>query len=130
MSVPLWPFSTTDALDCLRSWIDSRAQFVELSPTSCRAYQRLRPLNAEAVPYYEAMRCLRFLVEASERRLARAGPLVPPSRHPMPSPPRRAEGILRRFREISGVTLTLPLAPRRRNIRDDSAGRLLPRSTT
>jgi aminoglycoside phosphotransferase (APT) family kinase protein len=73
-----------------------------------RAYRRLRRVDPEAIRYFEAMRCLRFLVEASERCLIDSGLLPPNSKRGMFERPRRAIGVIRRFREITGLTLSLP----------------------
>jgi aminoglycoside phosphotransferase (APT) family kinase protein len=73
-----------------------------------REYQKLRPLDLDAVRYYEALRCLGFMIEGSEHLLADAGRL---ERRTKPNPFRdrgQLAGIARRFEEISGVTVELP----------------------
>jgi aminoglycoside phosphotransferase (APT) family kinase protein len=73
-----------------------------------RAYSGERALDLDAVRYYEALRTLGFAVEAGEKRQQRGGILPPDTR------PSAFEGshvlsrILRRLREITGVTPALP----------------------
>jgi len=75
-----------------------------------RTYQRLRPVDGDAIHYYEAMRCLGFLVEAGEHRQADLGVFARPQKPTAFGAPRTVRGIIARFREITGVALT-PLAP-------------------
>ena len=72
------------------------------------AYRRLRPIDSGAVRYYEAMRCLGFLVEAGEHRQADLGVIATPMKPTAFGAPRTVRGIVARFREITGVELALP----------------------
>jgi aminoglycoside phosphotransferase (APT) family kinase protein len=73
-----------------------------------RAYRQLRNLDESAVRYYEALRCIGFLVEAGEHlRAARDG--VPPPEKPTAfSGPRTVRNIVRRIRELTGVNVSVP----------------------
>jgi len=72
------------------------------------AYRRLRPIDRGATRYYEAMRCLGFLVEAGEHRQADLGVIARPEKPTAFGAPRTVGGIIARFREITGVELALP----------------------
>jgi aminoglycoside phosphotransferase (APT) family kinase protein len=75
-----------------------------------REYQKQRPLDMDAVRYYEALRCFGFMAEGGEHLLAKAGRLDLPIK-PNPFGDRRQlEGIARRFEEITGVKVELPTA--------------------
>jgi len=73
-----------------------------------RAYQRQRHLNPKAVRYYEALRLLGFLTESSEHRLADAGIIERPAKPTAFAAPHVIKGIISRFRQITGTTLTVP----------------------
>jgi aminoglycoside phosphotransferase (APT) family kinase protein len=75
------------------------------------AYRRLRSVNPEAMKYYEALRCVVELAWVGERRLADAGVIEPRSGpNPWGAPP-ATNRLVSHFREITGVTLTLPAVP-------------------
>lgn len=72
------------------------------------AYRRQRPVDSEAIRYYEALRCTFELVWVAERRLADAG-VIEPRSGPNPwGAPRPTNRLIAHFRKISGITLTLP----------------------
>jgi aminoglycoside phosphotransferase (APT) family kinase protein len=73
-----------------------------------RAYQRLRKLDEGAVRYYEALRCLGFLVEAGEHRQGDLGVIARPEKPTAFGAPRTVSGIVARFREITGVDISIP----------------------
>lgn len=73
-----------------------------------RAYTDLRPLDMQAVRYYEALHCLGFLVEAGEHQQAVAGIVPPIDKLTAFGAPRTISGIKRRFAQITGLELTLP----------------------
>ena len=73
-----------------------------------KAYTEVLPLDMDAVRYYEALRCLGFLIEEGQYQQALAGVLPPlPRPSPFHAKPVR-DGIVRRVRAITGVTVTLP----------------------
>jgi aminoglycoside phosphotransferase (APT) family kinase protein len=72
------------------------------------AYRRLRPVDAGAVRYYEALRCLASLVWAGEHR-AGAGRGVDLGPNPWAAP-RESKRLIKHFRSISSVELSLPPA--------------------
>ena len=72
------------------------------------AYQRLHPLDLAAVRYFEAMRCLGFLLEAGQQRQADLGVIARPEKPTAFGSQRVVDGIIRRVDEITGLTLTLP----------------------
>ena len=72
------------------------------------AYQRLHPLDLAAVRYFEAMRCLVFLLEAGQQRQADLGVIARPEKPTAFGSQRVVDGIIRRVDEITGLTLTLP----------------------
>ncbi len=75
------------------------------------AYQRQRSLDAEAVRYYEALRCVNELVWVGECQLADAGLLAPRSgRNPWQAR-RPSNSLISHFRKITGITLRLPSRP-------------------
>ena len=66
-------------------------------------YQKARPLDMDAVRYYEAYRCLQSLVWAAENRIVRT---KQPGVRPSPwDAPEVAAALGARFREISGVSV-------------------------
>ena len=72
------------------------------------AYRRVRALDENSVRYYEALRCLGFLVEAGEHRQGLLGVIDMPEKPTAFGAPRTVRGIVARFREITGVELALP----------------------
>jgi aminoglycoside phosphotransferase (APT) family kinase protein len=75
------------------------------------AYAATRPLDIERVRYFEAVRCLGFLIEAGEHAQAAAGVIAPITKATAFADAHVQQGILRRFRKITGLALTLPRAP-------------------
>jgi aminoglycoside phosphotransferase (APT) family kinase protein len=73
-----------------------------------RAYQQLRALDPVALRYYEAVRLLGFLFEAGEQRQADLGKLPRRDQPGAFSAQYVADAIILRFRDITGITLTLP----------------------
>jgi aminoglycoside phosphotransferase (APT) family kinase protein len=70
-----------------------------------RHYQKARPLDMDAVRYYEAYRCLQSLVWAAENRIVRA---KQPEVRPVPWDAAEVSGgLVTRFQEISGVSVSL-----------------------
>ncbi len=68
-------------------------------------YQKVRPLDMDAVRYYEAYRCLQSLLWTAENRIARA---KQPGVRPSPWDAPEVSGALEaRFRELSGVSVSL-----------------------
>ena len=68
-------------------------------------YQKVRPLDMDAVRYYEAYRCLQSLVWAAENRIVRT---TQPGVRPVPwDAPKVSGGLVARFQEISGVSVSL-----------------------
>ncbi len=82
----------------LRRWITFRY---------LRGYRSLRPYDARAVAYYEALRLLGFLVEAGEQMQAEAGRIDSTMDSPFHAPAVRA-GAIARLRRITGLDVTLP----------------------
>ena len=68
-----------------------------------REYQKRRPVDLDAVRYYEALRCLGFIIEGSEHLLAHAGRIERPIKPSAFGDRQQLEGIARRFEEITGV---------------------------
>jgi aminoglycoside phosphotransferase (APT) family kinase protein len=67
-------------------------------------YQKVRPLEMDAVRYYEAYRCLQSLVWAAENRIVRT---KQPEVRPVPwDAPEVSGGLVTRFQEISGVSVS------------------------
>jgi aminoglycoside phosphotransferase (APT) family kinase protein len=77
-----------------------------------REYQKRRPLDLDAVAYYEALRCLGFLVEIAEHRQADAGLIERPAKPSAFTRSNVGAGITKRFLELTGVALELPGAAR------------------
>ena len=75
------------------------------------AYRRHRGVDPNAVRYYEAMRCPTELVVVGERRLADAGLIEPRSGPNLWGASRPRNRLMSRFREITGIALTLPAGP-------------------
>lgn len=73
-----------------------------------RAYQRLRKLDEGAVRYYEALRCIGFLVEAGEHLRAVRDGIPPPAKPTAFGGPRTVRSIVRRIRELTGVNVSVP----------------------
>ena len=73
-----------------------------------RAYQRLRPLDARAIRYYEAVRLIGFLFEAGEQRQADLGIMTGPVKPTAFGAQLGVKRIILRFREITGIALRLP----------------------
>jgi aminoglycoside phosphotransferase (APT) family kinase protein len=76
-----------------------------------RAYEALRPLDLDAVRYYEALRCLGFLLEAGEHLQADAGVVPRPTKPSAFGAPLLQASIVERFEEITGVGVALPRPP-------------------
>jgi aminoglycoside phosphotransferase (APT) family kinase protein len=75
------------------------------------AYRQLRTVDPEAMKYYEALRCVVELVGVAQRRLADAGIIEPRSGpNPWGAPP-ATNRLMSHFRKITGVTLSLAVAP-------------------
>ncbi len=66
------------------------------------AYQRLRPLDVGAVRYYEAMRCLGFLLEAGQQRQADLGLIARPEKPTAFAARPVVKGIIVRFARSLG----------------------------
>lgn len=75
------------------------------------AYRPVLPLDMTSVRYFEAVRYLGFLIEAGEYIQAAAGILPPLNKSTAFGDAHVQQGIVRRFRQITGVTLALPTAP-------------------
>lgn len=73
-----------------------------------RAYARHRPLDEEAVRWFEALRHLVILLEASEHRLADAGAILRPSKPTAFGAPRAVASVVARFRALTGVEVAPP----------------------
>jgi aminoglycoside phosphotransferase (APT) family kinase protein len=73
-----------------------------------RAYRRLRTLDPVALRYYEAVRLLGFLFEAGEQRQADLGKLPSRDQPGAFAAQYVVNAIILRFRDITGITLTLP----------------------
>ena len=73
-----------------------------------RAYARRRALDEDAVRYFEALRCLVILLEASEHRLADAGAIPRPSKPTAFGGPRAVARVVARFHALTGVRATPP----------------------
>jgi aminoglycoside phosphotransferase (APT) family kinase protein len=69
------------------------------------AYRKTRPLNMDAVRYYEALRCLQSLVWAGEAQRALAAGVDP---GPVPWLGRAQRRLLSQLRSVTGLRLTLP----------------------
>lgn len=70
-----------------------------------RAYRRHRPLNGQALAYYEALRCFKAMSHLSERRLAeRAGRPANAAGYAW-SDPATVRRLSNRFRRITGIRL-------------------------
>jgi aminoglycoside phosphotransferase (APT) family kinase protein len=76
-----------------------------------REYTKLRPLDADAVRYFEAARLLGFLIEVGVVRRSRAGDIPAVTKPTAFDSPRVLQGITRRFTEITGVPPSLPAPP-------------------
>ena len=73
-----------------------------------RAYGRERPIDRDRVRYYEALRCLLFLIEAGVMRQAAAGVIPPIFKRSAFGDARTARGVTRRFLAITGKELRIP----------------------
>lgn len=73
-----------------------------------KAYAAVRPLDIDRVRYYEAVRCLGFLIEAGEHIQATAGVIAPLGKATAFGDPHVQRAIIERVRLITGVRLTLP----------------------
>jgi aminoglycoside phosphotransferase (APT) family kinase protein len=73
-----------------------------------RAYQRLLPLDLQAVRYYEALRCLGFAVEVGEKHQMRAGFIPEDSRSSAFEQPHVVSRVFKRLKDITGVAASLP----------------------
>ncbi|MGB2694258.1 MAG: phosphotransferase [Dehalococcoidia bacterium] len=74
-------------------------------------YREQRPLDDERIAYYEAMRCLGFLIEGSEHLLADGGVIERPDKHTAFASRRALEDIAAHFHELTGVEVRLPAQP-------------------
>lgn len=86
-------------IDIFRRWIVARYR---------AAYLRLRPIDEQAIDYYEALRCLGFLVEAGEHRQADLGAIERPQKPSAFTAPRERNSIINRFDVLTGVRLSIP----------------------
>jgi aminoglycoside phosphotransferase (APT) family kinase protein len=68
-------------------------------------YQKLRPIDVEAVRYYEALRCLGFMMEGGEHFLADARRIERGTKPSAFGDMRQLAGIARRFEAITGVNV-------------------------
>jgi aminoglycoside phosphotransferase (APT) family kinase protein len=75
-----------------------------------RTYQRLRPVDEQAVRYYEALRCLDFLIEAGMHRRAEAGVISRPEKPTALGSTIVVRRTAARFETITGVRPELPKA--------------------
>jgi aminoglycoside phosphotransferase (APT) family kinase protein len=75
-----------------------------------KAYAATRSLDIERVRYYEAVRCLGFLIEAGEYIQAAAGVIAPINKATAFADAHVQKSIVRRFRQLTGIALTLPAA--------------------
>jgi aminoglycoside phosphotransferase (APT) family kinase protein len=75
-----------------------------------RAYARDRPLDRERVRYYEALRCLIFLVEVGASRQAAAGVIPAILKRSAFGDDRTVRGVMRRFQAITGTDVGMPAA--------------------
>ena len=73
-----------------------------------RAYQNARSIDLAAVRYYEALRCLGFIIEGSEHLLADTGGIDRPIKPSAFGDRRQLHGIAHRFEAITGVSVALP----------------------
>jgi len=73
-----------------------------------RAYRYLRPLDDRALRYFEALRCLGFLLEAGQQRQADAGVIPRPEKRTAFAATYVVNSVAARFCEITALTLTLP----------------------
>lgn len=73
-----------------------------------RMYASQRPLDDMALVYYEALRTLAFLFEGGRQRLVDAGEIEYPGKPSAFRGRRQINGIGRRFKEITGIRVTLP----------------------
>lgn len=73
-----------------------------------RSYASSFPIDLDAVRYYEALRTLGFLVEASEHILAEAGRLPMSSKPSAFTAPYVVRSITQRFADITGLSLAPP----------------------
>jgi aminoglycoside phosphotransferase (APT) family kinase protein len=87
------------AVGLFRQWIIARYY---------RAYRRICTIDRSAVRYYEALRCLGFLVEAGEHRQAGLGVIPRPEKPTAFAAPRTVRSIVTRFREITGLGVSIP----------------------
>ena len=76
-----------------------------------KEYLVSRPLDRDALEYYEATRLLGFLIEVGTIWHARAGVIAPVSKPTAFESPRVLAGIVQRFTAITGVRPVLPAAP-------------------
>ena len=73
-----------------------------------RIYATLRPLDRDAVHYYEAVRCLGMLVEAGEHLQSVSGVIAPIAKPTAFNDARTVAGLAARFRTLSRVDAVLP----------------------
>ena len=73
-----------------------------------KAYQRIQTIDTSAVRYHEALRCMGFLIEAGEHRQAALGVIPKPEKPTAFAALRTVRGIVTRFREITGVGVSIP----------------------
>jgi aminoglycoside phosphotransferase (APT) family kinase protein len=71
------------------------------------AYAAVRPLDLEAVQYFEALRLVDFACEAGEQMLAEAGMIDSNMQSPFAAPHVRA-GVLERLRRLTRTPVSLP----------------------
>jgi aminoglycoside phosphotransferase (APT) family kinase protein len=100
------PFELPRALGPLADWLQR-----SLARDWVKAYRRLRPLDLEALSYYQTVRCFRELVYVARDRLSKQGRLERVTQRRDRGPfdfPRSVERLQRSFREVSGVPLGIP----------------------
>lgn len=93
------PEALTPIVDALRTRLVRRY---------LQRYESQRPLDDRALVYYEALRTLAFLFEGGRQRLVDAGVIEYPGKPTAFRGRRQINGIGRRFKEITGIRVTLP----------------------
>jgi aminoglycoside phosphotransferase (APT) family kinase protein len=72
------------------------------------SYAARRPLDRNAVRYYEAVRCLGMLLEAGEHIQARRGIVAPIAKPTAFSDERTIDGLIARLADLTGLRVSLP----------------------
>ena len=73
-----------------------------------RSYGRLRPLDMDAVRYYEALRAIGFLLEAGQQRQADAGVIKRPEKPTAFGTQPIVDSVTSRFERITRVAVSIP----------------------